>query len=133
MVGAERLDLLLLQHPQQLGLQRQRQVADLVEEQGAAVGNLLERAQLDAEDGQLDAAHLAAQLEQPRAAVARTATAPLPPAVAVEPLAQSLASAERGAIARALAATGGNRARAAARLGISRAALYNKLALHRLG
>ncbi|WP_246533366.1 helix-turn-helix domain-containing protein [Pseudomonas lalucatii] len=32
-----------------------------------------------------------------------------------------------------MAATGGNRARAAARLGISRAALYNKLALHRLG
>ncbi|MCY1448177.1 hypothetical protein D9M71_648310 [compost metagenome] len=28
----------LLQHPQQLDLHRERQVADLVEEQGAAVG-----------------------------------------------------------------------------------------------
>ncbi len=40
LVGAQRLDLLLLQHAQQLGLQRQRQVADLVEEQRAAVGHL---------------------------------------------------------------------------------------------
>ncbi|MNQ64764.1 hypothetical protein D3C85_791990 [compost metagenome] len=32
--------LALLQHPQQAGLQRQRHVADLVEEQGAAVGLL---------------------------------------------------------------------------------------------
>ena len=40
LVGAERLHLLLLQHAQQLGLQRQRQVADLVEKQRAAVGHL---------------------------------------------------------------------------------------------
>ncbi len=40
LVGAERLDLLFLQHAQQLGLQRQRQVADFVEEQRAAVGHL---------------------------------------------------------------------------------------------
>ena len=38
LVGAQRLHLLLLQHPQQLGLQRQ--IADLVEEQRAAVGQL---------------------------------------------------------------------------------------------
>ena len=35
---AERPDLALLQHAQQLGLQRERQLADLVEEDGAAVG-----------------------------------------------------------------------------------------------
>ncbi len=40
LIGAERLDLLFLQHAQQLGLQRQGQVADLVEEQRAAVGHL---------------------------------------------------------------------------------------------
>ena len=40
LVAAERLDLLLLQHAQQLALQRERHVADLVEEQRAAVGEL---------------------------------------------------------------------------------------------
>jgi hypothetical protein len=39
-VAAQRLDLLLLQRAQQLALQRQRHVADLVEEQRAAVGEL---------------------------------------------------------------------------------------------
>ena len=37
-VAADRFDLLLLQHAQQLGLQGERHVADLVEEQRAAVG-----------------------------------------------------------------------------------------------
>src|SRR5262245_24119629 len=32
------MDLTLLQHAQQLGLERQRQLADLVEEHGAALG-----------------------------------------------------------------------------------------------
>ena len=36
--AAQRAHLAFLQHAQQLGLQRQRHVADLVEEQGAAVG-----------------------------------------------------------------------------------------------
>ena len=40
LVAAQGLQLLLLQHTQQLGLQRQRHVADLVEEQGAAVREL---------------------------------------------------------------------------------------------
>ena len=40
LVGAERLDRPLLQHAQQLGLRRQRQLGDLVEEQRAAVGGL---------------------------------------------------------------------------------------------
>ena len=35
---AERLELALLQHAQQLGLQRRRDLADLVEEDRAAVG-----------------------------------------------------------------------------------------------
>ena len=38
--AAEALELLLLQHAQQLGLQLQRNVADLVEEQRAAVRQL---------------------------------------------------------------------------------------------
>ena len=43
--AAERLHLALLQHPQELDLQRRRHVADLVEEERAAVG-LLEAARL---------------------------------------------------------------------------------------
>ena len=39
-VAAQRLHLLFLQHAQQLGLQGQRHVADLVEQQGAAIGPL---------------------------------------------------------------------------------------------
>ena len=38
--AAQALELLLLQDAQQLGLQRRRDVADLVEEQRAAVGQL---------------------------------------------------------------------------------------------
>ena len=38
--AAERHELLLLDHPQQLGLRVERDVADLVEEDGAAVGGL---------------------------------------------------------------------------------------------
>ncbi len=41
-VDADRPHLALLQHAQQLHLQRQRHVADLVEEQRAAVGRLEE-------------------------------------------------------------------------------------------
>ncbi|MCY1355441.1 hypothetical protein D9M69_418610 [compost metagenome] len=40
LVGAQALDLAVLQSAQQLGLDRQRQLADLVEEQRAAVGRL---------------------------------------------------------------------------------------------
>ena len=40
LTSADALDHPLLQEAQQLDLQRQRQVADLVEEQGAAVGDL---------------------------------------------------------------------------------------------
>lgn len=48
------------------------------------------------------------------------------------PLAQSLARAERAAIQAALAASKGNRRRAAQLLGIARASLYNKLQQHGL-
>ena len=40
LVGADRDHGAVLEHPQQLGLGRQRHVADLVQEQGAAVGEL---------------------------------------------------------------------------------------------
>ena len=95
--------------------------------------NLLERAQLDAEDGLLDAARLGALLGQPRVAAPPAPASAPPPAAEIEPLAQSLATAERSAIERALSASGGNRQLAAARLGISRAGLYAKLAQHGLG
>ena len=48
----------------------------------------------------------------------------------VEPLADSLARAERKALLAALVACGGNRRLAASRLGISRAGLYAKLQQH---
>ncbi|WPC04723.1 sigma 54-interacting transcriptional regulator [Pseudomonas benzenivorans] len=95
--------------------------------------NLLERVQLDAEDGLLDAARLGALLGQPRVAAPPAPTSAPPPAAEIETLAQSLAAAERSAIERALSASGGNRQLAAARLGISRAGLYTKLAQHGLG
>jgi transcriptional regulator with PAS, ATPase and Fis domain len=98
--------------------------------------NLLERAQLSADNGLLDAAQIAALLVKPALATALEspcAAVQPNPTQDVEPLAQSLARAERAAILQALSATGGNRLQAAARLGISRAALYNKLNQHALG
>jgi DNA-binding NtrC family response regulator len=53
--------------------------------------------------------------------------APTPDAPAPRPLAEAVAAAERDAIDRALAATGGNRTRAAELLGISRKALWEKM------
>src|SRR5277367_36946 len=40
LIAAYRADFFLLQNPKQLGLQLQRQLADFVEEDGAAVGRL---------------------------------------------------------------------------------------------
>jgi len=59
--------------------------------------------------------------------------APLPPSTVTQTLAEQLAHAERQALIDALQASAGNRQQAAERLGISRAGLYAKLALHGLG
>ncbi|KIZ34761.1 helix-turn-helix domain-containing protein, partial [Stutzerimonas stutzeri] len=50
----------------------------------------------------------------------------------LQPLAQTIAQAERRALQSALAACKGNRRRAAMELGISRASLYSKLQQHGL-
>ncbi|MCY1542567.1 Bacterial regulatory protein, Fis family [compost metagenome] len=90
---------------------------------------------MSSESGPLGASALSVLLVDPLPA---TASAPLPtpqtqPATSeVHPLADSLAAAERQAILAALAACNGNRTRAAERLGIARASLYNKLQVHGL-
>ena len=92
--------------------------------------NLLERAQL-AGDGRLEAETLRGLLVDP---VAPPAPSPkVQPAASTQPLAEQLARAERQALIAALQACAGNRQQAAERLGISRAGLYAKLALHGLG
>jgi transcriptional regulator with PAS, ATPase and Fis domain len=108
------------------------------------LGNLLERAQLSADGPQLQAAHLMPLLgDQARSvdAPAYVAAAPAPaqaaPAADIEelplqPLAQTIAQAERRALQSALLACKGNRRRAAMELGISRASLYSKLQQHGL-
>ncbi|MBK3756348.1 sigma-54 interaction domain-containing protein [Stutzerimonas frequens] len=108
------------------------------------LGNLLERAQLCADGSQLQAAHLLPLLgEQARSADATNYVAPaavsIPPSEAapseelpLQPLAQTLAQAERRALQSALVACKGNRRRAAMELGISRASLYSKLQQHGL-
>ena len=108
------------------------------------LGNLLERAQLSADGPQLQAAHLLPLLgEQARSADAPAYASSAPSAVLpsetapseelpLQPLAQTLAQAERRALQSALAACKGNRRRAAMELGISRASLYSKLQQHGL-
>jgi len=107
------------------------------------LGNLLERAQLAADGPQLEAAHLLPLLgEQNAPAVplpAPSSVGTMPPAstepaenVPLQPLAQTLAQAERRALQSALLACKGNRRRAAMELGISRASLYSKLQQHGL-
>ncbi|MGV8842121.1 MAG: sigma-54 interaction domain-containing protein [Pseudomonas sp.] len=102
--------------------------------------NLLERTQLDAEGPLLGAAQLQPLLAAPGAALpTATAQAPSPMTQAapladepLQPLAQSVAAAERRALQLALTACAGNRRRAASELGISRASLYSKLQQHGL-
>ena len=108
------------------------------------LGNLLERAQLSADGPQLQAAHLLPLLgEQARSADAPAYASSAPSAalpteaapseeLPLQPLAQTLAQAERRALQSALAACKGNRRRAAMELGISRASLYSKLQQHGL-
>ncbi|MBU3059526.1 sigma-54 interaction domain-containing protein [Pseudomonas indica] len=101
--------------------------------------NLLERAQLEADSNPLSAAVLQRLLAEQDAGTSLSPSiseAPLPPPVEppteVQPLAETLAAAERAALQAALAACNGNRRRAAERLGIARASLYNKLQQHGL-
>jgi transcriptional regulator with PAS, ATPase and Fis domain len=95
--------------------------------------NTLEQAALMTDDLVLEPAHFGSAAPRP------VASAPLPraePALAVEPaaptgmrpLAEQVADIERLAIAQALRETQGNRVLAARRLGMSRAALYDRLA-----
>lgn len=101
--------------------------------------NALEQAALLTDDLVLEARHFAVvpTLHAPAALAALTAArvpvfaAPSPapaPAAALRPLAEQVAEVERAAIAAALKACGGNRVQAARRLGMSRAALYDRLA-----
>jgi DNA-binding NtrC family response regulator len=60
--------------------------------------------------------------------VAAAPAAPTPEPPALAPLAAQVAAVERDAIAAALRQCGGNRVRAARQLGMSRAALYDRLA-----
>ena len=95
----------------------------------------LERALLQHDTTTLAAAHIAAALPTHVRASAPEAAAPEPsidPDPAVRPLAHAVLAAERLAIAAALKAEGGSKVAAARALGISRAALYQKLAAHGL-
>jgi transcriptional regulator with PAS, ATPase and Fis domain len=87
--------------------------------------NVLEKAVLHSDNRRLVADDFDTIL--PRLAAAKTGAPGL-----VQPLAQAVAAAERGAIEAALAAAGGKKTEAARLLGISRATLYEKMALLQL-
>ncbi len=98
--------------------------------------NALEQAALLTDDLVLEARHFgvvpALQSPAPRTLAAASSSA-YPPALpasaqpALRPLGEQVAEVERTAIAAALLACGGNRVQAARRLGMSRAALYDRL------
>jgi DNA-binding NtrC family response regulator len=103
--------------------------------------NVLEQATLMTDDMVLDAVHFRGLMSgEPRTPVA-TERRMQPPAVAyagtaansapaaIRPLPQAIAELEVRAIREAMAATGGNKLAASRLLGISRATLYEKLAL----
>ncbi len=95
----------------------------------------LERALLQHDTAHLGAEHIAAALPEHRHASAPEPVAPQPAAntaAPVQPLAEAVLAAERLAIIAALQAQGGSKVAAARALGISRAALYQKLAAHGL-
>ena len=98
----------------------------------------LERALLQHDTAHLAAAHIAAALPEHRRTSAVEPVAPVAPAPAtdttapVQSLAEAVLAAERLAISAALQAQGGSKVAAARALGISRAALYQKLAAHGL-
>ncbi|GAB4553065.1 MAG: sigma-54-dependent Fis family transcriptional regulator [Rhizobacter sp.] len=103
--------------------------------------NVLEQATLMTDDLVLHASHFrslvagepqaapaAARRPKPQAVIHDVADASVSPA-AIKPLPQAIAELESRAIREALAATGGNKLAASRLLGISRATLYEKLAL----
>jgi transcriptional regulator with PAS, ATPase and Fis domain len=92
----------------------------------------LERALLQHDTAHLAAEHIAAALPEHRRAPVAPAAPPSPDATTVQPLAEAVLAAERLAISAALRAQGGSKVAAARALGISRAALYQKLAAHGL-
>jgi transcriptional regulator with PAS, ATPase and Fis domain len=105
--------------------------------------NVLEQATLMTDDPQLGPAHFAAALRldpqalpagvpAPRAAerAPDTVSRAVPPDALLRPLQQQVDEIERAAIAAALRATGGNRVATAKLLGMSRAALYDRLERH---
>ena len=92
--------------------------------------NVLERALLMHDTGRLGASHLASVLPRGGGSTAATRAGPSthpPLGASVQPLAETVCDAERHAIRAALAATRGNKVAAAQALGISRAALYQKI------
>jgi len=95
--------------------------------------NALEQAALMTDDLVLEPHHFAPPGDAPAAAqpvaVAVAVTREAAPELAplLRPLAEQVAEVERAAIAAALKTSGGNRVRAARRLGMSRAALYDRL------
>jgi DNA-binding NtrC family response regulator len=106
--------------------------------------NTLEQAALMTDDLVLEARHFNGPMEARRdsapgtAATAATVAIPSPPVdpppdlpqapLALRTLAEQVAEVERVAIAQALRDNGGNRAQTARQLGMSRAALYDRLA-----
>jgi len=94
--------------------------------------NVLEQAALMTDDLVLEAPHFRGLLSpahgaEQAAAAARSGAGPSEMAPLLRPLAEQVAEVERAAIAAALKTSGGNRVRAARRLGMSRAALYDRL------
>jgi transcriptional regulator with PAS, ATPase and Fis domain len=97
--------------------------------------NGLEQAALMTDDLVLEVRHFGPVVPSPRATPraaepappAREAAAPPELAALLRPLAEQVAELEQAAIAAALKTSGGNRVRAARRLGMSRAALYDRL------
>jgi transcriptional regulator with PAS, ATPase and Fis domain len=87
--------------------------------------NALEQAAMLTDNARLSAADFAQVLPAPAAPAERRRGAPL------RPLPQLIAELERSTIQSALAATGGNKVSAAKLLGISRATLYEKLAVRK--
>ncbi|MES3014456.1 MAG: helix-turn-helix domain-containing protein, partial [Pseudomonadota bacterium] len=98
--------------------------------------NALEQASLMTDDLLLTAAHFASLATDPQEVVLTPAPrspallrAPTVSGVAVKPLSEAVAELEGRAIREAMLATGGNKLAASRLLGISRATLYEKLAL----